>query len=571
MRKELLLGFCLSVSTCLAQVSQQGQTLLYRGAQAKTPLEGVSISAYGAPSTISDSKGQFTLNFRLLHEGDKVNVRRLEKAGYEVFNNEAMEQWYITRSYLSYQIVMCESATLMKLKDRYREAAIQACTERIQKDEAHEEEQHKKGLITEEEYLSRIEQLEAEHEKLLDKIDTYVDRIARIDLSVISKEEQQIIALVEAGKFDDAIAAYDKLKLVEKYRTERASVQKLEDAKKKIQQAQEKHEAASNDLYEAAQRQVNLLRMAGGKDNIIKARQVISSLFWADSTQARPALDLARFLIDHHDYEEADHVLQAVLPHCHNWRETTNVKSLMASIQTIWHNYDASQKILQECIEHCQQNVVDDEESSLSPLLTLYNTYFTMAANSFQLDQDSLTDLYNQKALVTAQRIFAIDSTRTQLLAKTHFSRGNYLMAFGRFEESNNYLQKCLDLYSTLPESKVDIQTRARCKGILAQVLTQLEQKERALSLTNESIADIEILYQRNPTAHIYDLGLAKFQAAILFQTYGEMQQFQEYIDASIALFELMAQKNPQAFNPIVEKLKQHREEGLNAATDNQK
>lgn len=545
--------------------------MLYHGAQAKTPLGGVSISAYGAASTISDSKGQFSLNFRVLHEGDKVNVRRIEKAGYEVFNTEAIDQWYITRSHISYQIVMCETATLTKLKDHYREAAIQACTERLQKDEAHEEEQHKKGLITEEEYLKRIDQLETDHEKLLDKIDTYVDRIARIDLSAISKEEQQIIALVEAGKFDDAIAAYDKLKLVEKYRTERASVQKLEDTKKKIQQAQEKHEAASNDLYEAAKRQVNLLRMAGGKENFLKAQQIMTTLFWADSTQVRPATDLAVFLIDHHDYKEAEHVLQAVSPHCQNWRETTNVKSLLASLQTFWNNYEAGQKILLECLDLCQQNVVDDEESSLSPLLTLYNTYFTMAANSFQMDQDSLTDLYNQKALTTAERIYAIDSTRTDLLAKANFSRGNYLFGFKRHEESSQYLQKCLDLYSSLPNDQIDLKIRARCKGTLAQNLAQLGQKERAMSLTNESIADTEILYQLDPTANIYDLALSKFRAAILFFSFGEKEKFVEYIDASIELYSIMAQKNPQAFNPYVEKIKAYREEFLNDAQENNK
>lgn len=539
--------------------------MLYNGAEKKTPLAGVFLSAYGSTSTISDQNGNFALTFRVLHEGDKVNVRRMEKAGYEVFNTEALEQWYITRSNLTYDVVLCETATLNRLKDKYREAATQASTDRLIKEENREKEQQQKGLITEEEYEKRIDRLETEHEKQLDKIDTYVDRIARIDLSTLDKEEKQIIDLIEQGRFDEAIAAYDKLQLVEKYRTERASIQRLAEAKKEIEKAQSEHESTAATLFESAYRQVNLLRLIGGQENIVKAREILQNLYWADSTQVRPAILLAMFHIDHHDYQESNHVLTAVLPHCKNWMETVRVKSLMASLQTIWREYAASQTLLLECLELCKQNMTDDEESSLSPLRACYDTYYTMAANSFQLDQDSLTDAYSLQALSTAERIFAIDSTRIKMLAKVNFSRGNFLFAFKRYEESSLYLEKCLSLYATQPEAQVDIQTRARCKGILATVLTHLGQKDRALALTQESIQDIELLYKRNPIAHIYDLALSKYQAATVAGTYGDKEKYIEYIDGSIALFEQMAKKNPKAFNRVIEQLKQERDEGLQA------
>lgn len=560
-RSLLISVLTLFTTLCMAQVEQHGRTMLYNGAKPKTPLAGVSISAYGAATTQSASDGKFTLQFRTLHPGDKVNIRRLEKANYEVFNTEALEQWYITRSNITYEVILCETATLNQIKDKYRQAATQVCTERLQKAESEAEMHRKEGLITEEEYQKRIDRLEAEHESQLDKIDTYVDRIARIDLSTISQEEQIIIGLIEQGKFDEAIQAYDKLQLIDKYRQERASIQKLNEAQKKIQETKDKHEATSNDLYAAVLRQVDLLVMTGGTANIQKARENMLNLYWSDSTQVRPALDLARFLIDHHDYKEANHVLEAALPHCQNWREVSNTKSLLASLQIIWGKYENSQKLLLECLELCNANMTDDEESSLSPLLTIYNTYYTMANNCLQLDQDSLADLYNRKAFETAERVYAIDSTRTCLMAKINFSRGNLLCGLERYEEARAHLEKCLELYTITPEGKAEVQTRARCKGILGNTLMHLGEKEKAILYTQASTADIEELYKRNPSAHIFDLGLSRFQAAVMFEFYKDKEKFLENIDGAISTYTKMAQKNPEAYNSTVEYIKTYREE----------
>jgi len=538
--------------------------MLYNGAQAKTPLSGVIVSTYGAASVISDDQGQFTLQFRVMHAGDKVNVRRIEKVGYEVFNTEALEQWNISSNNRHYQVVLCETATLNRLRDKYRQAATQACSDRLTRQEAHEEAQRQQGLITEEEYQQRINQLEEEHERQLDKIDSYVDRIARIDLSEISQEERAIIALIEQGKFDEAIEAYDKLQLVEKYRTERKSVQQLAEAKKKIEQVKEQHETVSDNLFQAALRQVHLLRMTGGKENNQKARDVLTNFYWADSTQVRPALHLGDFLIDHHDYEEADRTLRAVLPHCRNWQETALIKSRRASLLTTWHQYDEAQTLLDECLDLCDAHVTEDDESSFSALQARHNVYTTKAANCIFMDQDSLALRYYQLLLATGERIFAIDTTKVQMLATDYFSIGNGYMSNDQYTEARLHFEKSMELMAKVPEEQVDLQTRMRVKGSLANIMVKSGKPEEAKEYQASSISDMEKLYHRNPVAYIYDLGLCKLQASYLFfqiayhhNQPSEQERCLKYVDESISLFEQMAEKDPKAYNPIVEQLKE--------------
>ena len=93
----ILLGLLCSIPS-LAQSVQSGLVLEYNGSLQKTPLSDVVITAGNAPIVTSDAEGQFSLSFRTLHAGDAIQFRRIERAGYEVMNTEALEAARVARN-----------------------------------------------------------------------------------------------------------------------------------------------------------------------------------------------------------------------------------------------------------------------------------------------------------------------------------------------------------------------------------------------------------------------------------------------------------------------------------------
>ena len=112
-----------------AQTTQAGMVKEYKETNEKKPLGGVELLISNAPSTISDKKGSFSLQFKTLKPGQKVNIRRIEKLGYEIFNKEALEQWNINPE-VPFTIVMVKSERFKAIRDNYSiiSAAINVIT-----------------------------------------------------------------------------------------------------------------------------------------------------------------------------------------------------------------------------------------------------------------------------------------------------------------------------------------------------------------------------------------------------------------------------------------------------------
>ncbi len=95
---KILLSTILSTFTLfslLAHTSQPGIVQEYNEKAKKTPLAGVEVRAKSASNAVSGKGGSFKLEFLTLSPGSSVNISRIEKRGYEIFNKEAVEQWNI--------------------------------------------------------------------------------------------------------------------------------------------------------------------------------------------------------------------------------------------------------------------------------------------------------------------------------------------------------------------------------------------------------------------------------------------------------------------------------------------
>ena len=83
--------------TTLAQATQPCIVKQYNQKQQKTPLAGVQVEVRGAQTATSAANGAVTLQFATLKPGDRVPFRAATKAGFELMNKTAVEQWNISR------------------------------------------------------------------------------------------------------------------------------------------------------------------------------------------------------------------------------------------------------------------------------------------------------------------------------------------------------------------------------------------------------------------------------------------------------------------------------------------
>lgn len=300
----------LSFSTLSAQSEQRGMVLEYQGVHPKTPLAGVSISAQNASATLSAADGSFLLQFRSLHAGSDIQMRRIDKSGYEVMNQEVVQQFRIGgKDQQPILVVMCSKVLLQQLRDGYRSVAAQRYEQQLKLSEAEAERLRKEGQIKEEEYNARLDSIEAEYEEKLQQLENYIDKFARIDLSQIDAYEQQIVALVQEGKFDDAIALYEQQDFPAKIRQSREARQKLTEMKNTLAQTEQAQAEANLRLRQSIDRQITLLKMAGGKENYLKAHQLLQQTYWADTTHCETLKEYAYSLRVLGDWEGQRRVL----------------------------------------------------------------------------------------------------------------------------------------------------------------------------------------------------------------------------------------------------------------------
>lgn len=182
-----------------AQTIQKGVIKEYNERSQKTPLGGVELNVRSANSTVSDKNGGFSLSFLTLKPGEKVNVRRVEKLGYEIFNKEAIEQWNLNPKD-PFLIVMCKSEKFKRIRDNYERVASESYSKQLKREEAVLVKLKTEGKLKEAEYQKKLYEIREEYERQLDNLENYIDRFSRIDLSELSVIEQEIIELVHKAK-----------------------------------------------------------------------------------------------------------------------------------------------------------------------------------------------------------------------------------------------------------------------------------------------------------------------------------------------------------------------------------
>ena len=108
----LLIALCGQSQT----INQKGVTYRYNGKKQRTPIGGVYIKAVTANNgEVSDeSNGTFTLVLNSLQMGERIGNVRVTKQGMMVFNQQAVDEWYVRKDPLC--LILCDADEFQRQK-----------------------------------------------------------------------------------------------------------------------------------------------------------------------------------------------------------------------------------------------------------------------------------------------------------------------------------------------------------------------------------------------------------------------------------------------------------------------
>lgn len=505
----------LSALAAGARTVQTGVVREYKGKAKKTALAGVELQVYPAQSTASDRNGNFRLEFLTLKPGERINVRRIEKEGYEIFNKDALEQWNLNPT-ASFMIVMCRSNMFKQLKDTYYKNSGERYARQYRKAQDELKRLKDQNKIQQKEYIERLEQLEQEYGRQLENLDNYVDRFARIDLSEILPVEQEIIELVQVGKIDEAIAKYEELNAKEKLLDGISKRKEVGEAISTLTEV-DRNLAADNDtLYAVVERQIQTLQL-GGADNNMKIRQLYCDIADADTTNIGWLIDTGNFLYEY----AADH--QAALGYFHkalasaeaqHGPRSEETSKVMNNLGVVYNNLGEFSKALDYL-----QRALDIRLAVLGEENNLTATTYQNLGNAYLDAGDTAKAMeYFHKALDINLKVLDPDAPE---IAISYNDIGNAWCGLGDYAKGLEYFENALEIQKkNYGDGHLHVAATINNIGYLQSILGNyqdaLECHQKALSIQEKIVGpdhpDIAISNNNIGSAyyHIGDLAKAR-------------------------------------------------------------
>jgi len=510
-----------------SQTVQLGVVKEYNEKAQKTPLAGVELNVRSAGSTVSDNNGKFSLNFLTLKPGEKINVRRIERLGYEVFNKEAIEQWNLNPKN-PFIIVMCKSDKFKRIRDNYERMSSKSYARQLKKEEAALAKLKNEGKLKEAEYQKQLFELRESYENQLDNLENYIDRFSRIDLSELSAVEQEIIELVQQGRIDEAIAKYEEQNYVDKYTYEVAQIKEVSLAIDKLENLKATKGIAIDSLLSSIDRQVETLRLAGGKENFERIGIILKDVALADTTSLNNIIKYAEFALKQNKLIEAEEILQKCKTE--DIDTDSHFKILM-----LFGNLNNLKGFLSEAIEYYKQ------ASDLAK--NIGNEYLQATAShnigTTMLDQEkfdsALEYLYIAKEIREKYSEESIDETYN--LSITYGNIARTLENKRSFKNAIEYYQKALALQKIVVEYDFGKygETLANTYNSIGTLYYDIRDFESAKGNYLLSLNILEKIYKHNPfsSALTYAMTLNNYAAFLTdIKSYDEsLPYFRKAVD----------------------------------------
>lgn len=547
----VIIFLLISANALMAQTTQNGIVKEYNERLVKTPLNQVEITISNAASTVSDEQGIFSLQFRTLKPGDKVNVRRIEKIGYEIFNKEALEQWFISRDNSPFTIIMCRSDRFKRIRDNYSRVSSQSYERQLKKEEARLAAERKADRLKEAEYEAALKKLNDDFDQQLENLDNYVDHFARIDLSELSDTEARIIELVQQGEIDRAIELYEAQDLEKKYEQQITVGRKAKTAIDTLHAIRQQSLLSRDSLFASILRKNEMLRLAGGKENFEKIGVSLKSIALADTTYYSAVFEYATFANSENMFEEALRFYNMCLRLTE--REIDKCQ-LHEKIGDIWlrlnHFKEAERSIL---ASHDIVQLLWSQDST---------NYRMLMAEV----QGSAARLYaKMKSFNEAEKYYLSAISNYSILSKDHFDMQEQVaelqaglcemyLDMRSFDKTDEMLRQAManatKLYNTFPERHRLLM--ARVEGSDGRYHTLFMRYEAAEAAYKESLNHYKVLFEKNPSA--YRPGLANIydRLADLYVQTRNFDDSKTYAALAVAHYDTLVASSTSAYLPDI-------------------
>lgn len=542
MKQLLFLFTCLCALSVSSQIKQNGVVKEYNEKLAKKPLSNVEVVATNAGSVITNNEGEFVLQFRTLKPGDKVNVRRIEKLGYEIFNKEALEQWNINPNE-PFVIIMCRSDLFKRIRDNYTKVSSESYARQLKKEEEKLLKEKNEGKLNEEKYQQELNSLINQYNEQLENIDNYIDKFARIDLSELSEKEQQIIELVQKGNIEEAIIKYEEQNFLEQYQKETNDLKELKTAQKKIERAQEQKEKARSEIMNAIVRQYNSYILAGGRENYNKVTTLLNNLALADTTNADALIMYAKHSYKQRNFPEAIKFYNITL---NNIKFNDNIRPKILENLAMAYEMNRNFSESKSCYEESLTSYKADTDEYMECILNMAGLYTKMAEHTKAIElYEKALAYYEEKDL----SMYDIE------LLANHYERYAILsLIINDFDSAQNSILKSIEYLEKFDKKETETYKLSlyESRNSLGQLYTNLQKYENALEEFKKVDHIIDDLIKHNPKAYLSYKATNNGQLGILYFYLKKYEDSEKYFLSAIEILKEMMKSSPNSYLPSI-------------------
>lgn len=530
----ILLMLALNTS---AQIIINGKTEEYVGAKEHRIIAGVEINLRDASSTISDKKGRFQLEFKTLKVGDKIIVHNINqairKAGYEVFNKEAIEQWVISKDRSPLIIVLCKSSRIKELKDKWNAISSASYAQQWKAQQEELKKELEMGKLEIQQYKKKMMELEDWYYQQLENLDNYIDRFARIDLSKMSRQDSAVVRMIEDGNIHEVIQEYEKQNYLNNYLKAKNEIAELNSAVKKIQKLESEKKKESESFQTRLQQQIQAYYMEGGKKNLTKVDSILYTLATKDTLTYNSAYEYASFLRECNEYAKA-----------HSW-----FKKALSYELPVYTRYHIVQIISHICTDMGDYNEAYSYAKLASDSLAIYikndpskyiTDYFSSISTLALIETkrgkyDNAQQLYQYSRSMCESYLASENNTRKDELAKIEIGIINDLAEM--YLNSGNY-QEAIQAIQPGAEMAEDYHNRikdAESAEILAFTQRQLGTCYMNISDLAKADSCISISIENFRELCSFDKEKYQYQLAASLTNRGLVRYYNHKGDAAIA------------------------------------
>lgn len=546
------------------------------------PVQGAEVAAFGANLTVTNSLGQFEIQFVDKKPGSTVRLT-IKKTGLEIVNHRELEVVLRIDPDDLVLLVMCKAGERDKNARIYygiaRDTIIDQYEEKIAliKDDV----KNKNEIIA---------KLASERDAALEQAKDLSERFAEVNLDTASKIYKEAFSYFKEGNIEKALLTLDDKKLDKSLNDVQKNIERADERLKELKKAF--NQSIDNYMLKADLSVANLQFEEADKNY----RKAIN----ADPTNVYNLFIFSLFSLEQKQYSETEELFQKILPLAKDSYLEYIACSLLGGLYVETNQYSKALETVEKGVESFLHYL--SIEGNLSWLGNNPGAIRLAVAMINRLAY--LYEEHNQP--INALKYYEIALAYYKQFAEDNLSEiANIQRKIGRVTKDNKYFQDALENYQKDLNIKEDLAKKDPDKYIpdvlntlegmfelyldMKQYQQALRVCEQALNVVNttdnpqsyllvlaENLQRISVIYvmlykytealdankkalsnyrelaKNNPLRHIPKVAQNLWSMGTIYRALGEKESSLNAYKEALNIYEYLAEKNPDAYLPKI-------------------